>query len=87
MMYGKPHVTICSIVQETPSWAVNSGSFANAVNIEHPAIGRRPAISLDPDSDLLDLPVTVAVDVNGNSVHEAGPREWKQKIAELVEIR
>ena len=33
-----------------------------------------------------DMPVTVAVDVNGNSVHEAGPREWKQKIAELVEI-
>ncbi len=33
-----------------------------------------------------DMPVTVAVDVNGNSVHESGPREWKQKIAELVEI-
>ena len=33
-----------------------------------------------------DMPVTVAVDVNGNSVHETGPREWKQKIAELVEI-
>ena len=33
-----------------------------------------------------DMPVTVAVDVNGNSVHEVGPREWKQKIAELVEI-
>ena len=28
-----------------------------------------------------DMPVTVAVDVNGNSVHETGPREWKQKIA------
>ena len=34
-----------------------------------------------------DMPVTVAVDVNGQSVHETGPREWKQKIAELVEIR
>src|SRR5580704_3327263 len=33
-----------------------------------------------------DMPVTVAVDVDGNSVHETGPREWKQKIAELVEI-
>jgi fumarate hydratase class I len=33
-----------------------------------------------------DMPVTVAVDVNGNSVHETGPREWKAKIAELVEI-
>lgn len=35
--------------------------IANAVNIDHPAIERRPARTLDPDSDLLDLPVTVAV--------------------------
>ena len=33
-----------------------------------------------------DMPVMVAVDVNGESVHETGPREWKAKIAELVEI-
>ncbi len=33
-----------------------------------------------------DMPVTVAVDVNGNSVHESGPKEWKAKIAELVSI-
>jgi len=26
------------------------------------------------------------VDVNGNSVHESGPKEWQAKIAELVEI-
>jgi hypothetical protein len=35
--------------------------IANAVNIDHPSIERRPAHDLDPDSDLLDLPVTVAV--------------------------
>jgi uncharacterized protein len=34
---------------------------ANAVNIDSPAIQRRPARELDPDSDLRDLPVTVAV--------------------------
>lgn len=34
---------------------------ANAVNIDHPAIERRPAQDLDPDSDLGDLPVIVAV--------------------------
>jgi fumarate hydratase, class I len=33
-----------------------------------------------------DMPVMVAVDVNGESVHETGPREWKAKIADLVEI-
>jgi ApbE superfamily uncharacterized protein (UPF0280 family) len=35
--------------------------IANEVNADHPAIERRPACELDPDSDLGDLPVTVAV--------------------------
>jgi fumarate hydratase class I len=30
-----------------------------------------------------DMPVTVAVDSKGTSVHETGPREWKERIAEL----
>ena len=30
-----------------------------------------------------DMPVTVAVDSNGISVHETGPREWKQRIAAM----
>ncbi len=34
-----------------------------------------------------DMPVTVAVDVNGNSVHDSGPKEWKARIEELVEYR
>jgi len=35
--------------------------IANAVDIDHHAIERRPARELDPDSDLGGLPVTVAV--------------------------
>ena len=35
--------------------------IANAVNVDHPAIERQAARDLDPDSDLGDLPVTVAV--------------------------
>lgn len=34
---------------------------ANAVDLDHPSIERRPARTLDPDSDLGDLAVTVAV--------------------------
>ena len=34
---------------------------ANAVDVEHPAIGRMPARALRADSDLGELPVTVAV--------------------------
>ena len=35
-----------------------------------------------------DMPVTVAVDSKGNSVHTTGPAEWKEKIAQhkVVEI-
>ncbi len=35
--------------------------IANAVNADHPAIERRPACDLDPDSDLGDLAVTTKV--------------------------
>jgi fumarate hydratase class I len=31
--------------------------------------------------DVVDMPVTVAVDANGESVHETGPREWRARIA------
>jgi fumarate hydratase class I len=30
-----------------------------------------------------DMPVTVAVDSNGTSVHQTGPAEWSKKIVEL----
>ncbi len=30
-----------------------------------------------------DMPVTVAVDVNGESVHQSGPAEWKVKIEQM----
>ena len=31
--------------------------------------------------DVQDMPVTVAVDSQGRSVHESGPTEWKSRIA------
>jgi fumarate hydratase class I len=33
--------------------------------------------------DVRDMPVTVAVDSNGTSVHETGPREWQAKIGRI----
>jgi fumarate hydratase class I len=33
-----------------------------------------------------DMPVTVAVDVNGNSIHERGPKEWRKRIADIPVI-
>ena len=31
--------------------------------------------------DVVDMPVTVAVDAGGTSAHITGPAEWQQKIA------
>ncbi len=33
--------------------------------------------------EVRDMPVTVAVDANGISVHETGPREWQARIAKI----
>jgi fumarate hydratase class I len=33
--------------------------------------------------EVKEMPVTVAVDAHGSSVHEAGPAEWSKKIVEL----
>ena len=34
--------------------------------------------------DVVDMPVTVAVDARGTSVHETGPAEWKERIAKSM---
>ena len=36
--------------------------------------------------DVVDMPVTVAVDTQGNSVHITGPEEWKQRIAHSMAV-
>jgi fumarate hydratase class I len=33
--------------------------------------------------EVKDMPVTVAVDARGESVHQTGPREWQQKIGKI----
>jgi fumarate hydratase class I len=33
--------------------------------------------------DVADMPVTVAVDASGASVHESGPREWQGRIGRI----
>jgi fumarate hydratase class I len=36
--------------------------------------------------EVVDMPVTVAVDSNGTSVHITGPEEWKEKIAHSMAV-
>ena len=33
--------------------------------------------------DVKDMPVTVAVDASGTSVHQTGPKEWQAKIGKI----
>ena len=49
------------LADRAPEADAAASIIANAVDAEHDAVVRRPAASLDPDSDLGDLPVTVAV--------------------------
>ena len=49
------------LARDAPSADAAATIIANAVNIDDPAITRRPAHDLDPDTDLGDLPVTVDV--------------------------
>jgi fumarate hydratase class I len=36
--------------------------------------------------DVTDMPVTVAVDSTGTSVHQTGPKEWSAKIESLSSV-
>ena len=58
--------------------------IANAVTVDHPAIARRPAVELDPDSDLGEIPVTVAV---GPLPDEAIDAALDRGIAEARRLR
>lgn len=53
--------SVTVLARDAASADVAATLIANAVNIDSPAVRRRPARELDPDSDLRDLPVTVEV--------------------------
>jgi fumarate hydratase, class I len=41
---------------------------------------------LSHEFEVVDMPVTVAVDARGCSVHERGPREWRLRIDRMADI-
>lgn len=57
--------------------------IANAVDAEHPAISRMPARALREDSDLGDLPVTVAVGALPASVRAAALAQGRECACKL----
>lgn len=57
-----------------------SKAITNAEVLAFPEMGMEAIYEFD----VKDMPVTVAVDVNGESVHNTGPAKWKKIIAEQV---
>ncbi|GGK80278.1 fumarate hydratase [Amphritea balenae] len=57
-----------------------SKAIVNAEVLAFPEMGMEAIYEFD----VKDMPVTVAVDTNGESVHNTGPAKWKKIIAEQV---
>ncbi|MCC5886849.1 MAG: fumarate hydratase [Gammaproteobacteria bacterium] len=55
-----------------------SRAIVNSRTVAFPELGMEAIYEFE----VKDMPVTVAVDVNGESVHQTGPAQWKERIAE-----
>ncbi len=87
-MIGKAErgpVAIASIKQHKSAYLMAVGGAAYLVS---KAIKTAQVVGFEDlgmeaiyEFDVVDMPVTVAVDVGGTSVHNTGPAEWHQRIA------
>jgi len=64
--------------------AVGGAAYLVSKAITHSKIIAFPELGMEAihEFEVKDMPVTVAVDVNGNSVHQSGPQEWQKIILE-----
>ena len=62
--------------------AVGGAAFLVAQAIKSSTVLGFPELGMEAiyEFEVQDMPVTVAVDVNGESVHKIGPKVWKLKI-------
>ncbi len=72
--------------------AVGGAAYLVAKAIQEARVLAFPELGMEAvyEFKVQDMPVTVAVDVNGESVHTTGPAIWREKIAaraEPVEVR
>ena len=65
--------------------AVGGAAYLVAKAIKHSRVVAFADLGMEAiyEFDVLDMPVTVAVDAQGRSVHETGPAEWKKRISEI----
>jgi fumarate hydratase class I len=64
--------------------AVGGAAYLVSKAIKHAEVVAFPELGMEAiyEFDVIDMPVTVAVDTRGVSVHQTGPQEWKKKIEE-----
>ncbi len=60
-----------------------SKAIRSARVIAFPEIGMEAVYEFEVE----DMPVTVAVDTQGNSVHKSGPVEWRMRIADIPVVK
>ncbi|WP_281645648.1 fumarate hydratase [Parendozoicomonas sp. Alg238-R29] len=65
--------------------AVGGAAYLVAQAVKKAEVVAFPELGMEAiyEFDVEDMPVTVAVDTRGSSVHQTGPEEWKAKIAEF----
>ncbi len=66
--------------------AVGGAAYLVAKAIKRARVLAFPELGMEAiyEFEVENMPVTVAVDSAGNSVHESGPREWRIKIAKIA---
>jgi fumarate hydratase class I len=76
---------IASIARHKAVYLIATGGAAYLVSraIRSARVVAFPELGMEAvyEFEVEDMPVTVAVDTRGNSIHESGPREWKMHIA------
>ncbi|HEY5489857.1 MAG TPA: fumarate hydratase [Gemmatimonadaceae bacterium] len=65
--------------------AVGGAAYLVAKAIRHSRVVAFAELGMEAiyEFDVKNMPVTVAVDSEGNNVHESGPKEWQEKIRAL----
>jgi fumarate hydratase class I len=66
--------------------AVGGAAYLVAQAIKSATVLGFPELGMEAiyEFDVKDMPVTVAVDVNGDAVHKSGPETWRLKIVETA---
>src|SRR5690606_17899261 len=68
--------------------AVGGAAYLVAQAIKKAEVLAFPELGMEAiyEFEVKDMPVTVAVDANGESVHITGPQIWQQKIADSLAV-